>query len=291
MASAALVATSAAPAAAIKYGEADDGEHPYVGLVILYVETPVDTDGDGEADDTELQADSRCTGTQMDADTFLTAGHCVSGIDAAAVWYGDDLQDVRASLEFLTFDEAIDQDSEFDADAWSADLELHPLYDDGLFLQHDSAVLDNMTLAEGTSFETYGQLPEQGYWDEQLGSRKKDRDAYTTVGYGLQWSTPPSNGQGRGDQADWLKLKAGGELLGNKQFFGGKLGDAFVVLSSNANTGGTCFGDSGGPTFVRDTSVVVGLTSFGVNTTCAGTSGVYRIDAADDLEWLSTFID
>lgn len=33
------------------------------------------------------------------------------------------------------------------------------------------------------------------------------------------------------------------------------------------------------------------VTSFGMNSTCAGTSGVYRIDTADDLAWLSQFID
>jgi hypothetical protein len=26
-----------------------------------------------------------------------------------------------------------------------------------------------------------------------------------------------------------------------------------------------------------------------MNSTCAGTGGVYRIDRADDLEWLATF--
>jgi hypothetical protein len=35
--------------------------------------------------------------------------------------------------------------------------------------------------------------------------------------------------------------------------------------------------------------VVGGVTSFGVNPTCAGTGGVYRVDRADDLQWLATF--
>ena len=46
-----------------------------------------------------------------------------------------------------------------------------------------------------------------------------------------------------------------------------------------------------GPTFIEGTSTVVAVTSFGVNSTCAGTSGVYRIDTPDDLAWLSGFID
>jgi hypothetical protein len=36
--------------------------------------------------------------------------------------------------------------------------------------------------------------------------------------------------------------------------------------------------------------VVAGVTSFGINGNCAGTGGVYRVDRADDLTWLATFL-
>jgi hypothetical protein len=277
----ALVATTAAPALAVKYGQPDAGEHPYVGFMLAYVEDPVSG---------ELVAGWRCTGTQIDADTFLTAGHCTSGADAVAVWYDDDLEDVRRAREFISFTDAIDQSSKLAADAWSYDALVHPDYTDDAFYLHDVGVVDQMILAPGTTFTEYGTLPELNYWDTQLATRKKDRDSYTTVGYGLQWATPESNGQGRGDQADWLKLKAGGDLVGYRQFGAGKANDAYVVLTNNANTGGTCFGDSGGPTFVAGTSTVVAVTSFGMNDTCAGTSGVYRIDTLDDLAWLDQFV-
>jgi hypothetical protein len=45
-------------------------------------------------------------------------------------------------------------------------------------------------------------------------------------------------------------------------------------------------GDSGGPNFVGTSNVIAGVTSYGLNTTCAGTGGVYRVDRADDLDWL-----
>lgn len=282
------VAATAAPASAITYGEPDAGEHPYVGLMLAY--TWDDLNADDEMTDDELFAAWRCTGTQMDADTFLTAGHCTYGADAVAIWYDDDLQDVRFAQDFVVFAEAIDQDSALDADAWSYDAISHPEYDDSAFYLHDVGVVDNMILADDTSFTTYGALPELSYWDEQLAKRKQDRDSYTTVGYGLQVSSP-SQGIGRSTQADWLKLKAGGELIGYRVFGGGKTNDAYVVLTNNANTGGTCFGDSGGPTFIEDTNTVVAVTSFGMNSTCSGTSGVYRIDTADDLAWLSGYID
>ena len=69
----------------------------------------------------------------------------------------------------------------------------------------------------------------------------------------------------------------------------GYTGDGSLILSNNAHTGGTCSGDSGGPNFIGSTNVIAGVTSFGKNSTCAGTGGVYRVDRADDLEWLKTF--
>jgi hypothetical protein len=67
----------------------------------------------------------------------------------------------------------------------------------------------------------------------------------------------------------------------------GYVGD-FSILLSNAHTGGSCFGDSGGPNFVGDSNVVAGVTSF-KNGNCADTGGVSRVDKADDLAWLVTF--
>src|SRR3712207_7125087 len=52
----------ASPAAAITYGEPDNREHPYVGFMIYF--------------DPSTPGWFSCTGTLLDANTFLTAGHC-----------------------------------------------------------------------------------------------------------------------------------------------------------------------------------------------------------------------
>jgi secreted trypsin-like serine protease len=70
------------------------------------------------------------------------------------------------------------------------------------------------------------------------------------------------------------------------QVNGGLVGDFSLLLSNNANTGGTCFGDSGGPNFVGTSRVVGGVTSFGLNGNCAGTGGVFRVDRSWSLDWL-----
>jgi secreted trypsin-like serine protease len=104
------------------------------------------------------------------------------------------------------------------------------------------------------------------------------------VGYGLQQSFP--------DQASFLEHNERVRMVAHPhllQINTGFTGDGSLLLSNNANTGGTCFGDSGGPNFIGSSNVVGGVTSFGINGNCAGTGGVYRIDRSDDLDWLTTF--
>jgi secreted trypsin-like serine protease len=104
---------------------------------------------------------------------------------------------------------------------------------------------------------------------------------FTAVGYGLQASSPvPSH-----NQALRTRMVAYPHLIQINS--PGFTGDFSIMLSNNAHTGGTCFGDSGGPNFIGDSNVVAGVTSYGLNGNCAGTGGVYRVDRADDLEWLN----
>ncbi|UFU05859.1 S1 family peptidase [Ruania halotolerans] len=262
----AVIAATAAPASAIRYGDADAGEHPNVGLMIAYAEDDAGV----------LQPQWRCSGTMMDPDTYLTAGHCTFGADAVAIWFDDDLQGEERP-------DIVDLDS---ADATGTPYS-HPEYDDAQFFLHDVGVVE---LDEPVTFDSYGQLPEQGYWDAQLATKKKDRDSFDVVGYGLQRSLPNSGGAAALTQAEWIKLQATVDLIRDDRMFGQQGAGHSVTLTNNANTGGTCSGDSGGPTFIADTDVVVGVTSYGVNTTCTGIGGSYRIDQPDDLEWLGQFI-
>lgn len=71
----------------------------------------------------------------------------------------------------------------------------------------------------------------------------------------------------------------------------GFTGPQSLLLSNNANTGGTCFGDSGGPNFLGTSNVVAGVTSFGINPTCGGTGGVFRTDRADVLAFVQGYLD
>jgi hypothetical protein len=126
----------------------------------------------------------------------------------------------------------------------------------------------------------YGQLPTLGLLDQLC--REDKHQPYTAVGYGLEGSGPKTSFGGDTRRRAELQLVNLNGVLGTGKGTSAK-------FSSNANTGGTCFGDSGGPIFVSGTTTLVAVVSFGTSSTCSGTSGAYRLDQADDLAFLATF--
>ncbi|HNS51556.1 MAG TPA: hypothetical protein PKO09_10290 [Anaerolineae bacterium] len=71
----------------------------------------------------------------------------------------------------------------------------------------------------------------------------------------------------------------------------GLTGDYSLLLSNNHATGGTCFGDSGGPSFLGDSNVVAAVTSLDLNGNCAGTGGVFRMDRQSVLDFVNGYLD
>jgi len=255
----ALVAVVAAavialPASAITDGSPDGNGHPYVGLMVAQ-----------DADGNPLW---RCSGTLMSPTVFLTAGHCTEAPAAhAEIWFDADVQSgVPANGYPFT--------GEVGGTTYT-----HPQYDPNAFYLHDLGVV---VLDEPHAMGAYGALPELDQLDAlKPGNVKKDV-FFTAVGYGLQKAFPDAASWK--DQALKIRMVSNPRLI---QINTGFTGDGSMVLSNNANTGGTCFGDSGGPNFLGDTNVVAGVTSFGKNPTCGGQGGVYRVDRADDLDWLA----
>lgn len=235
------------PAQAITNGAPDDGAHPYVGLMAAY--------DDGGA---FLWT---CSGSFLDEDTFLTAGHCTE-LPAVTVkiWLGDGPLNPRLPM------------------AGEGTPLTHPEYDPNDFTAHDLGVVELAQPVQG--LDEFAELPGL---DELDALTPSVQTTFTAVGYGLTRSSTP---QADRYQDPKTRMVAHPRLL---KINHRETGDGSFVVSANAKTGGTCAGDSGGPVLLEDSDVVAGVVSYGKNPLCGGQSGVYRVDRADDLDWLAEF--
>ena len=131
----------------------------------------------------------------------------------------------------------------------------------------------------------YGTLPAVGLVDTLGMGATVDQ-----VGYGVQTSAlVPSAGPPYWDWIDFgTRYYAPAELVKSKHVFS----DEFIKLTANPakGKGGTAFGDSGGPNLLGGTDTILGVTSWGTNYPCGGVSCAQRVDTADVLSWIDTFL-
>jgi secreted trypsin-like serine protease len=249
-----LILVMAAPAAGVTHGVPDGDQHPHVGLVVF------------DVDDAPAW---RCSGTLLSPTVMLTAGHCTFGTSGARVWFEPEVTDPEYPFGGGTSIEA-------------AAIHTHPEYVDEAFFLRDAGVV---ILSEPVDSPRYGELPEVGVLDALATRRGLQQQQFTPVGYGLQSVVPTL-------QADLERYHATVGLVDVKGTAGIPRGTA-VMFTSNAgkkNTGGTCFGDSGGPVFFRGTDVIAAVTSFGLNLNCVGVGGGYRMDTTDDQAFVTQFL-
>lgn len=252
-----MVFSTIGVASAVTDGELDGNRHPYVGLMVAQ-----------DADGNPLW---RCSGTLLNSTLFLTAGHCTEAPAAhVEIWFDSDVESGIPANGYPN-----------DGDVGGTPY-THPQYNPNAFFLFDLGVV---VLDKPMKMKKYGALPKQDVLDQLATQRGTQNVTFTAVGYGLQQSFPDAASWK--NQSERIRMLARPHLI---QINGGLVGDYSVLLSNNAHTGGTCFGDSGGPNFIGDSNVVGGVTSFGLNGNCAGTGGVYRVDKADDLNWLATFL-
>ena len=265
----AILAVAVFPVGAVSDGEPDGNGHPFVGLMVAY-----DSDG---------AALWRCSGTLLSPTVFLTAGHCTEAPAASAtVWFDADVQSLATCFDGAIGDPCYPYGG---GDSYyGSTVATHPEFYDAPFFVHDVGIV---VLDSPANKGTYGELPSLNQLDKLKTKRGQQDVTFTAVGYGLQMSFP--------DAAAWkehnVKVRMVAHPKLNQINVPGFTGDFSLLLSNNSNTGGTCFGDSGGPNFLGDSNVVAGVTSFGINGNCAGTGGVFRMDRADVLEFVGSFLD
>jgi len=258
----ALAAAAVGPAAAITDGSLDGNGHPYVGLMVAL-----------DATNHPLW---RCSGTLLSSTVFITAGHCVASPAAHAELFFD--------AGPIPFGNLVGTDcTGFTGYPCTGDVggDVHenPGWNPDAFFLDDVGIV---TLDSPWVVGTYGQLPGVGSLDAL---HTGHGTTFTSVGYGRQRSFPTA--------AAFLNEAARTRYVANPwllQINDNFVGDFALLLSNNASTGGTCFGDSGGPNFLGSSTTIAAVTSFGLNLTCAGTGGVYRLDREVDREWIESFL-
>jgi hypothetical protein len=286
---AAVVALAvASPVGAITYGQPDAGEHPYVGFMIFF-----------DASDPGWFS---CSGTLLDSDTFLTAGHCTFPVATNVeengtpggndVWVTFDPTDVLAGWPARA--DYPDEESLYEArSAWLNNNPEYvkgvaipdPKYNDfaGFPVNYDIGVVQ---LDDDVVMQTYGVLAPLGTSQTMASVPSKRNNALVeTVGYGIQAIQPhPMEVESRYKSTSRIvevngSIARGGNLhtLNNPSAIGG--------------VGGSCFGDSGGPVFVNNTNQVLAVVSFGFSGTCHGADYSWRVDTQPAYDFILPFVD
>jgi secreted trypsin-like serine protease len=257
---------------AVTDGTLDGNAHPAVVLLLMEV-------GGKPA--------FRCSGTLLSATVLLTAGHCTNNFPGSP-YTGMRVfteSDVQGGIG-VTNNYPFAGPNSVEAVAWAA----HPLYETGSFVLHDVGVVVLQAPGVVLPASQYGVLPSADQLDSLKNQRGQKDVTFTAVGYGLQESFP--------DQATFLATNSRTRYMATPRLLQinvpGFTGDFSMLLSNNHSTGGTCFGDSGGPNFLgsgsTETKTVAGITSFGINGNCAGTGGVFRTDRQNVLDFVSSYL-
>jgi hypothetical protein len=271
-----LVLGIASMAAAITNGQSDGDNHPYVGLLVF--------------DYAPGAPGWRCSGVLIAPEVVLTAGHCTDGAVAARVWFYEDMTYDHVPFPLYPYGGP-------GSDAIEGTPHTNPKYSspenpygggNGLpaFSYRDVGIV---VLDEPVDVGGFAELPEAGLVDTL-----KNKTPIDFVGYGVQYQVqipgnelpqPPPYYRWAGPR---VRLYAPSQLVSGNFVHSAEF--MRLALNPGGGTGGTCFGDSGGPDLLGGTDTVLAVNSYVTNINCSGVGYSARVDIPELLEWINEFM-
>jgi hypothetical protein len=263
-----LTATLTGTATAIT-GNSKPDTTPYVGVVVLF------------ADAARTQPISYCSGFLISPTVMITAGHSLLSaqsvsvcFDQGPISYGiQDGQIVYYGAETIYNGNPVAYPGYYPTLAGNQEFQTSDI---GLI------ILDQ-PVSGVTEFPT---LPTAGFTDTL-----PKKTELTVIGYGLQDQVTPKN---NGPANSWIgtvsRNSATVQLL-NSNFQGS---DYYLKLTADTaqGKGAIVFGDSGGPVIyqVEGQDVVVAVNAFVSSVNCNGVSYHTRLDTAQVLAWVTSYL-
>ena len=247
-----LIVAAGARVMTVTNGTPDGTRHPYVGVMIQPI-----PDQPGFV--------SVCSGAALSPTKFLTAAHCADPSHPVFVSY-------KSGPPFSLA-----------KDFTSGTFHPNPNWCLGCapglpsFDTHDVAVV---TLDAPRDPGALATLPSVG-----LVNRLAMGTSVDIVGYGVQGFV---RGGGKPQQVFlFTRYFAPSQLVQSNN----RTSAEFIKLTANPSkgTGGTCFGDSGGPDVLSGTDIVLAVNSYVTNGNCAGVTYSNRVDLPDILAFINSF--